>query len=96
MSATGSNTHALPSKSSGPAAVDELDQVTEQNVLLQLQHLSTHPTVAAGIRSNEITLHGWVYDIESGQVNAWDQATDTFLPIEERYASLLSASPTAA
>jgi carbonic anhydrase len=80
----------------GRATLDELDQVTEQNVLLQLQHLSTHPTVAAGIRSNEITLHGWVYDIASGQVNAWDQATDTFLPIEERYASLLSASPTAA
>lgn len=80
----------------GRATLEELDQVTEQNVLLQLQHLRTHPTVAARISAGEVELHGWVYDIETGQVTAWDKATDKFVPIEERYASLLSASSAAA
>ena len=80
----------------GRATLEELDQVTEQNVLLQLQHLRTHPAVASRLSTGELGLHGWVYDIENGTVAAWDKATDKFVPIEERYASLLSASTAAA
>jgi carbonic anhydrase len=80
----------------GRATLEELDQVTEQNVLLQLQHLRTHPVVAAQISSGHIELHGWVYDIESGHVSAWDKITDTFVPVEQRYASLLSAAAASA
>lgn len=80
----------------GRATLEELDQVTEQNVLLQLQHLRTHPAVAARISSGEVELHGWVYNIETGDVLAWDKATDKFVPVEERYASLLTAASAAA
>lgn len=31
-------------------------------------------------------LHGWIYDIKTGQVNAFDEASNTFLPVTERYA----------
>lgn len=80
----------------GRATLEELDQVTEQNVLLQMQHLRTHPVVVARLSAGEIELHGWVYDIESGNVSAWDKNAEKFVPIEERYASLLSASSAAA
>lgn len=53
-----------------PAKVQAL---VEQNVLIQLQHLRTHPSVAARLAQGELTLHGWVYDIETGQVNAHDE-----------------------
>jgi len=71
---------------------EELQAVTEQNVLLQLQHLRTHPAVAARLWNNEISLHGWVYEIETGQVKCYDEASDAFVPLEERYATLLSAA----
>jgi len=80
----------------GKATVDELQQVTEQNVLLQLQHLRTHPAVAARLGVDDISLHGWIYHIETGAVTAYDEKTDRFMPIEERYASLLVSATAAA
>ncbi len=65
--------------------------VTEQNVLLQLQHLRTHPSVMALLAQNAITLHGWVYDIKTGQVSAYDEAVGHFVPVTERYADELAA-----
>jgi carbonic anhydrase len=70
----------------------ELARVTEENVLLQLQHLRTHPAVLAKMSTGEVDLHGWVYDIEHGSVNAYDETQDKFVPVEERYASLIAAS----
>jgi len=75
----------------GRASIEELLAVTEQNVLLQLQHLRTHPAVAAGLSTERIAIHGWVYHIESGAVTCYDDAQDAFIPLEERYASLIPA-----
>jgi carbonic anhydrase len=74
-----------------PHSHDELTRVTEANVLLQLQHLRTHPAVAAKVNNGDIGLHGWVYNIESGAVTCYDEAAGQFIPVEERYASLLAA-----
>jgi carbonic anhydrase len=39
-------------------------QLIEENVLLQITHLKTHPFVAARLRPKErFPSHGWVYDI---------------------------------
>ena len=64
--------------------------VTEANVLLQLQHLLTHPAVATGIEAGELDLHGWVYHIGTGMVTSHDAATNQFIPIADHYADLLS------
>ncbi|MFS2316401.1 carbonic anhydrase [Maricaulis sp. D1M11] len=66
----------------------------EQNVILQLQHLRTHPAVVAAEARGEVELHGWVYDIRSGGVTAYDAQTKSFLPIETRYASELASMAT--
>lgn len=74
------------------ASASELDAVTKQNVLLQLDHLRTHPAVAAKLGTGEIDMHGWVYDIEHGNVAAYDDTQREFVSIEERYAALIDAS----
>jgi len=43
-------------------------RLTEENVLLQLQHLRTHPSVAGALAREELTVSGWVYDIGRGEV----------------------------
>lgn len=59
----------------------------QQNVLLQLAHLRTHPSVAVAIAKGELQLHGWVYNIGTGEVLALNEAKARFESVEERYAS---------
>jgi len=65
---------------------EKMSFLIEQNVLLQLQHLRTHPSVAAALAKGEVELHGWVYDIKSGGVTAYDETQKQFLFVDERYA----------
>lgn len=58
-----------------------LQRLTEQNVLLQIQHLRTHPSVAAGMARGELTISGWVYEIGTGEVRIWTEDTQKFLPV---------------
>lgn len=64
----------------------KMQMLLEQNVLLQLQHLRTHPTVAVALAQGAVQLHGWVYDIRSGGVSAYDDESGTWQPVDELYA----------
>ncbi len=65
----------------------KMRMLLEQNVMLQLQHLKTHPTVAVALALKAVELHGWVYDIKTGEVAAYDETTGVWLPVEDRYAA---------
>lgn len=68
--------------------------MVEQNVVLQLQHLRTHPAVATRLAQRHLTLHGWVYDIRTGEVRAYNFATETFVPVAEHYAAAVAQTLT--
>lgn len=76
---------ALASTSAGPATVRTL---AEQNVLLQISHLRTHPSVAAAITRNELLLQGWFYDIGTGEVFVLDEQSRQTITIHEALARL--------
>ncbi len=59
----------------GPA---RLTTAVQENVLMQLENLRTHPTVASGLARGDIKLHGWVYKIETGEVFAYEPETGQF------------------
>lgn len=71
---------------SGKSDTDKMRMLLEQNVVLQLQHLRTHPTVALRMAQGDLELHGWVYDIVTGAVDAFDDEKRRFVSIKERYA----------
>jgi carbonic anhydrase len=52
---------------------DELEQAVDANVLVQLDNLRGHPCVAEALAAKRIKLHGWVYDIASGELRAYDE-----------------------
>ncbi len=56
--------------------------LTEENVIAQLTHLRTHPSVASKLASGQLFIHGWVYDIETSEIRAYDAAQDRFLPLD--------------
>lgn len=70
-----------------------LTATVEENVLVQLENLRTHPSVAAALGRNELTLHGWVYKFETGQVFSYDPEQGQFVPLESQFkpADLSSA-----
>lgn len=47
---------------------ERLKRLTEENVLLQIQHLRTHPSIAGAMARAELSISGWIYDIATGQV----------------------------
>ncbi len=59
-----------------------LQTLTEQNVLFQMQHLRTHPSVAGAIAQGELTLSGWVYEIGTGEVRIASGHEHSFVPVE--------------
>ena len=73
----------------GKLCEDHLAEVTEQNVILQMTHLETHPAVAAKLASGDVEIHGWVYDIAAGTVRAYDDKKHAFVPVEDRYYELI-------
>ena len=62
-------------------AVEPIDVLTEQNVLLQMQHLKTHPSVAAAVAGGELTLSGWVYNIGTGEIEIAEDGARTFTAV---------------
>ena len=72
-------TESLEAKSGGKR--DILELLTEQNVLLQMQHLKTHPSVAGAMALGELSISGWIYNIGTGDVSVVEDGTQTFTPI---------------
>lgn len=57
---------------------ERLTATVEENVLVQLENLRTHPTVLAALGRRQLRLHGWVYKIETGQVFAYNSQENQF------------------
>jgi carbonic anhydrase len=68
-----------------PSDLDEVAKLHAlglENVMAQLNHLRTHPSVAARIASGDIGLHGWFFEIEVGRILALDGKTGKFVPLD--------------
>lgn len=59
------------------------DALVRQNVIAQLANIRTHPSVALALARRKLNLHGWVYDIENGMIDALDGDSMTFVPLAE-------------
>lgn len=63
---------------------EEMYRATERNSIRhQLDNLLTYPEVKRRLENNEITIHGWYYDIETGNIDFYDKNEDNFKPLKE-------------
>ena len=65
-----------------PDSETRLARTIEENILLQLENIQTHPSVADAIGRGDLKLHGWVYKFETGEVSAYNSDQNAFLPLE--------------
>lgn len=57
---------------------------TEQrSVVLQLERLMDYPMVRRAVEAGQLTLHGWHYVIEDGEVHVFDVQQGGFVPASE-------------
>ena len=62
---------------------ERTDALVRQNVVAQLANIRTHPSVAVALAQHRLNLHGWIYDIENGVIDALDGATGDFVPLAD-------------
>jgi carbonic anhydrase len=60
-----------------------LKAAVEENVLVQIENLRTHPSVAAKLAIGALQLHAWVYKIETGEVFMYDAEEGQYVPLTE-------------
>lgn len=70
----------LRSRARGLTEAQQLDRLTQLNVLVQMEHLRTHPSVARRLRRGDLSVYGWVYRIHDGEILQGDPRTAEFAP----------------
>jgi carbonic anhydrase len=60
-----------------------LREAIAENVKLQLENLRTYPCIEKKLKAGQIRLHGWVYEIENGDVVAYDEPGDRWISLTE-------------
>jgi carbonic anhydrase len=75
----------MQQKYAGLHGHDLLNAAIRANVLVQLEHLRSYPVVASRLTDGRLELHGWVYEIESGRIEAYQPTTEQFVVLDEAY-----------
>jgi carbonic anhydrase len=58
---------------------EELLAITmAENVVTQIENLKTYPVIRSKLHQNKMSIYGWIYDIETGEVLAYNPVTDEF------------------
>ncbi len=57
-----------------------IETLVAENVLIQIENLKTYPMVRAKLHQGKLHIYGWIYEIETGEVLAYDNTTHTYLP----------------
>lgn len=70
---------------------DRINSMVRENVIAQLTNLKTHPSVALALDRGNLRLHGWIYEIATGCIDALDGNTRRFVPLASNPS--VTASP---
>ena len=62
---------------------EALHRTEQRAVVLQLERLMDYPMVRRAVEAGHLTLHGWHYVIEQGEVHVFDAGRGAFVPASE-------------
>ena len=51
------------------------------SIITQIEHLMTYPFVKERLDNDRLYIHGWYYDIETGNIEYYDPDQYRFLPL---------------
>lgn len=63
---------------------EEMYRNTERNsIRFQLKRLLTYPDLNKRVQEGTLQTHGWIYNVEDGNIDFYNQEEDKFRPLEE-------------
>lgn len=80
----------VKARNNGELGEAQVLELIEENVVQQLKHLETHPSVSAKLATCSLYLHGWVYDIGEGQIYCYEANQGRFVKVEQHYAHIIA------
>lgn len=66
-----------------PAGLSREDALAHHNVMQQLEHVATYPSVKRLLPTGELRLHGLFFDISHAQVSLYEADKRAFVPLDE-------------
>jgi carbonic anhydrase len=63
-----------------------VNQLSQLNVLQQLEHIQSYPVVQKRMAEGSLRVHGWWFDIRAANLNGYDPKLKRFVSIDESYA----------
>jgi carbonic anhydrase len=73
------------------AGLEPHDQLSQLNVLVQLEHLMSYPIVREQVAAGSLHLSGWWFDIATGNMYSYERASRSFEVIDRRLAERIIA-----
>lgn len=78
--------HARPAWARLPkkevSSLEPHDRLSQENVLLQIEHLGTYPAVRRALEAGTLMLGGWWFDIATGEVHVHDRSSGRFVLVD--------------
>jgi carbonic anhydrase len=84
--------HATPAarrlRHDGPfdPRLKQYDQLSQHNVLVQLDHLMTYPLIKEQVGKGALLLSGWWFEVATGDMYAYDPESRVFALIDRAFA----------
>lgn len=69
----------------------KLVHTTQENILVQIENLKTHPAVKEKLANRQLLLHAWFYDIKCGEIFIYNHESNTFIPFEEAVTEVFNS-----
>ena len=71
------------------AALARHNQLSQLNVLTQIENLKSYPMVQQRVNTGKLRLHGWWFELRNAEVYAYEESLGRFVVIDEAVAERL-------
>ncbi|MFA6236972.1 MAG: carbonic anhydrase [Bacteriovorax sp.] len=58
--------------------LSEVDQLSQKNVLAQIENVKTYPIVIELLKANKLRLHAWWFNVETASIYVFNETTSQF------------------
>lgn len=69
--------------------LSEQNQISQVNVLQQMEHIASYPFVRERIEKHQLQIHGWWFDIAQADVYCYEKQINQFVLIDENEAKII-------
>lgn len=69
--------------------LSEHNQISQMNVLQQIEHIKSYPFIQERIEKKELRIHGWWFDIARADVYSYEEVVSNFVLIDEEEAKVI-------